>query len=959
MKNIVLKGCIVVFTVAFFWISAPAQTTYRSLTWGYDEGVPTQSRFYHIMQEDDGGYLWFATSTGVIRFDGIDFSLFDTENSDLPANFVRTLFKDSKKRLWYGSGTDGFGTFLSDTTLVFSKPGYIRGYEETPEGVLWVATDGNGLWKVDLRKDAATRQPRQVFFEELGIYILDLFVGRNGDLHVATVNGIFTIRGDRLITYPQTVESPVYSVWADSSGEIWYGNEQGLHQLKGDRPEPVRFTSPPPRPAVIQIIEHPNEEMLVLTDQALYTLQEDRLVPVYEAEEQVLTCLTTDHEGNIWIGTEIHGIIQLIPSNISTIDKDDGLPGSLTTVVTQGRDGTVYVGTTSGLAIMDASDTTIEILFEESMITSVLSDDQNRTWVALRGQGLRLLDENEVQSFTAENGLLSTAVWTLYQDKQGKIWAGGATGIMTYSEEEGWQEARQIQEKLMNSDVRVIRQTSAGDLWVGTSYGLHAFMEDTTHVYTTYQGLKSAVILDIVETSDNMVWIATMGGGLYRFSGNELKPVPETVTGSDIVRIIPVGEDLWLAGNKGITGVNLRALNDGLDGNGNFPDVIRFERSDELPGEIFGTVQPSGWYKDNGELWFPTTRGMVRFRPEVEKLQPPPPPIKINYVIVGVDTLYDPANLEIPHTRDRIDISYTAFSYANPGAVTYSYRLADFDEDWSDVGSRRTAVYTNLPPGDYKFEVTARIGDGPRSTLPASVPVTIIPAFYETFWFRASVAVGILLIMWGAYAWRINALKRLEQLRVRIANDLHDEIGSNLGSIALRSRMLSRRTTSEEEQKNLMEIDRISRQTAVGMRDIIWLINPEKDQMEDLQFKLKQIASQLLVDIPFKFYADTQSQKRALSLHTRRNTVFIFKEILHNIIKHSGAEKVEIRLSHQAGKLILFVSDNGRGFDPSGIDGEGIGLKSINKRCDEINARLQIDSSPAEGTRFDIRIPIT
>lgn len=959
MKNIVLKGCVLVFTIAFLWTSAPAQTTYRSLTWGYDEGIPTQSRFYQIMQEDNGGYLWFATVKGAVRFDGIDFSLYYTGNSDLPANLVRTLFKDSKKRLWYGSGTDGFGTFLSDTTLAFSKPGYIQGYEETPEGVLWIGTDGNGLWKMDLRNDAAKPEPQQVFFEELGIYILDLFVGRNGDLHVATVNGIFTIRGDRLITYPQALESPVYSVWADSSGEILYGNENGMYRLKGDRPEPVRFTSPPLRPAVTQIIAHPKESVLALTDQALYTLQEDRLVPVFEAGEQVLTCLTTDHEGNIWIGTETHGVIQLVPSNISTIDKDDGLPGTVTTVVTQGRDGIVYVGTTSGLAILDSSNSTIETLFEESMITSVLSDDQNRIWVALRGQGIRLIDNDGVRSFTAQRGLLSTAVWTLYQDKHGKIWAGGATGIATYSEEYGWQEARQIQDQLLNSDVRVIRQTSAGNLWVGTSYGLHIFMEDTTHVYTNHQGLKSAVILDIVETSENLVWIATMGGGLYRFSGNELKPVPESVTGSDIARIIPVGDDLWLAGNEGITGVNLRALNDGLDGNGNFPDVTRFEQSEEMPGEILGSVQPSGWYKDTGELWFPTSRGVVRFRPETEKLQLPPPPIRINYVIVGADTIHNPAFLEIPHSRDRIDISYTAFSYANPEGVTYSYRLADFDEDWSEVGNRRTAVYTNLPPGDYRFDVRARIGDGPLSTESASVPVTIIPAFYETFWFRVFLAVGILLILWAAYAWRINALKRLEQLRVRIANDLHDEIGSNLGSIALRSRMLSRRISSEEEQKNLLEIDRISRETAVGMRDIIWLINPEKDLMEDLRFKLKQIASQLLVDIPFEFHADTQNKQRALSLHTRRNTVFIFKEILHNIIKHSEADKVVIRLSYQVGSLMLLVSDNGKGFDFFGVDGEGIGLKSISKRCEEINARLQIDSYPGEGTRFDIHIPIT
>jgi len=255
--------------------------------------------------------------------------------------------------------------------------------------------------------------------------------------------------------------------------------------------------------------------------------------------------------------------------------------------------------------------------------------------------------------------------------------------------------------------------------------------------------------------------------------------------------------------------------------------------------------------------------------------------------------------------------------------------------------------------------VKARIGNGPYSTEFGSIELMIIPAFYETWWFRLLVISGLGLMLWGVYAWRINALKKVEQLRVRIANDLHDEIGSNLGSIALRSRMLSRRITSGEDQKNLLEIDRISRQTAVAMRDIVWLINPEKDQLEALRFKLKQIASQLLVDIPYEFHTDIDNKDQVVPLHIRQNMIFIFKEMLHNIIKHSGANKVEISFFRRKNSMMLSASDNGKGFDPSGVDGDGIGLNSIRRRCDEMNARLQIESCGEEGTRFEILIPIT
>lgn len=933
-----------------------AQGTYQAKYWNYDDGLPTQTFRGDILQSSEG-YLWFSASGGILRFDGVNFTLLNKANSQLAGNSILTLFKDSGERWWYGIEGKGFGAFSDDTTLTFSDPSYVKTYAEMPRGTLWIGTDGDGLWQVDLNAD--TLAPRQAFPDEIGLYINELSAGASNELHIAAGNGLYTIRNDSLIAHRVTQGISVFSAWPNPDGSIWYGTAEGLHQLKNEHSRYIDFPSQPEIPLIRQVTGYQGG-VLALTDHALYLYHEGRLKSIFETDDKVFVSMGTDHEGGIWLGTEVNGLIRLIPSTVRMFGKESGLPAEISTVVTQSKEGTIYIGTTSGLAVLDPGSSTIRTLFEGSLVTSVLADRQNRIWVALRGEGIRLLEENNVRSFTAREGLLSTAIWTFYEDEKGRIWAGGATGVSTYSAQHGWQENSEVNEMLLNRDVRTIRRTQSGTLWMGTSYGLHAFQEDTVHVYATEHGLKSALILDIADTDDGSLWVATKDGGLHRLKDGQIKHIPESLTGSQISRIIPVGQYLWLAGNKAVIGIKSSALTRWLDQEGELPDQIRFDQNNGFEGEIFGTLQPSGWQMQNGELWFPTSRGIAMFQPDAESLHLPPPPVTLNYAIVGTDTLYNPSALEIPHTRDRIDISYTGFSFTNPDAVSYSYKLTGFDQKWNQAGNRRTAIYTNLPPGDYQFEVKARIEQGSFSPDVASIPVTVIPAFYETIWFRAAVGFGILLILWGGYTYRINNLKRLERLRVRVANDLHDEIGSNLGSIVLRSRLLSQSDSiSGKQQQHLTEIGRISRQTAVSMRDIIWLINPEKDRLDDLQNKLKQITEQLLVDVSFEFNTKGDVSREGIPLHVRRNTIFIYKEILHNILKHANAASVEIDFINYQKKLTLLVKDDGKGFHKNGFTEDGIGLKSMQQRANDMNARLQIDSSPGNGTTVDIVIPVT
>ncbi len=941
-----LLGCL----IHFLPDSVMAQQTYRAVKWTYKKGLPTQSGINSILQTSNG-YLWFAADKGVIRFDGLHFTAFKQNNNQLSAGQFNTLFEDSRQRLWVGS-EKGFGTIFGDTAYYFSEPGYVKKFAEYPKGTLWIGTNGSGLWKMNLKSDTMTsvrmHKPRFRF-------INDLFVSPGGKLYIAANSGLFILSNDTLINYPGTKNKRILSVWAEKDGNIWYGTGSGLFVSNKHKTTQVNFIAPPRNPSIIDIAETPSKQVLILAMHTLYLVKNHSLIPVYKAGQQILASIGPDFEGNIWLGTPNQGLIQLIPTKIYSVSTQNGLPASLTSSITQAGDGTVYVATENGLAIFKPNSIKAQTRFTGSTVTSVLADRDNRVWVAFAMKGIRLIKNNRVHSF---KGLKGKTFWAIYEDKDGRIWAGGQLGVFLYSRKGGWQAAKDINRWLSNSDVRVIRRTSSGTLWVGTSYGLDAFHDDTVNVFTTDQGLKSAVILDIAEKPKGTIWIGTKGGGLNRLQNGKVEPVPISLTGNTVYRIIPVDSTLWISSDKGITAIDITALNNQLDHGGSMPAVIHFDRSNGLKGEVFGTVQPSGWLMQNGDLWFPTVAGVVVIPSKIQQKSKKAPPILINYLAVGGDTLDNTNNIRISRGRKQISIAYTGFSFSRPKAVMYAYRLKVFDTGWNDVGNRRTAIYTNLPPGKYQFRVKARIGSGPYSVKPASILFTIVPAFYQTLWFKFLVACLLILIVWGSYTYRMANIRKLQQLRVDIASDLHDEIGSNLGSIALRSKMLSKNTAlSDKVQHNLLEIDRISRQTSVSMRDIIWLINPEKGQIIDLKDKLKQIAVQLLVNINFNFTM-TGNYKKEIPLELRRNILAAYKEILHNIIKHAKASRVEIKVEALTKKIIIKVEDNGVGFDQSRVETDGIGLQSMQRRTERLKGSLNIDTAPGGGASIKLSIPI-
>jgi signal transduction histidine kinase len=304
-----------------------------------------------------------------------------------------------------------------------------------------------------------------------------------------------------------------------------------------------------------------------------------------------------------------------------------------------------------------------------------------------------------------------------------------------------------------------------------------------------------------------------------------------------------------------------------------------------------------------------------------------------------------------------LEFHYAALGFRAPEENRYKYKLEGLDSDWVDAGHRHIAHYDNIYPGKYRFRVVACNSDGVWNEIGATVAVVLLPHIWQNWWFEPA----LLAIVGGGLVvlYRIILLRRreIEQLRIRIAADLHDEIGSNLASIALLSQ-LGEKVPDKAGYSELSEIHRIALLTVNGIREIVWFINPDYDTMAEMIARMRDVAAQMLIGLDYTFDSPGASGGGKLSPEFRRNLFLIFKEILHNIVKHSQARRVQISLSEAQNIVCLRVADDGVGFNPAAIK-RGHGVRNLRLRAGQLGGTVEIGPGQAGGTLIMVAVRVT
>ncbi|KAB2659730.1 MAG: hypothetical protein DVB31_15460, partial [Verrucomicrobia bacterium] len=691
----------------------------------------------------------------------------------------------------------------------------------------------------------------------------------------------------------------------------------------------------------------------------------------------------------------------------------DGLPDDDVWSVHEGTDGTLWVGSSRGAARRRGE--RFESIREETWpgvawCRALWASRPGEVWFGFQGFGIVRENQGTNQPPLSHAMLEDAGINCLYGDRSGRLWIGNGHGAFSWTD--GRMEPWPV--VLPPGDgppsVKVIHQDRRGKLWFGTArHGLVGWNNGTTSRFTRRDGLASDTVWAIHEDRDGVLWL---GGnqGLSRFvppvhtgTGEATKASHAEVFafgprhGLPDETINQVLEDdagfLWLATLRGILRVGRTELGSVARGKAGGAVVSMFGTADGMESsETNGESQPAGCKTRDGRIWFPTTRGVTVFDPATLPRAEQAPTAVIEEAMADDrvllrDGVRDPdrqpgrsgargaaapgtgqARIESGQAR-LVRFRFTAPTFVNAGRARFRHRLLGLDEAWRDAGEERAANFTNLKPGDYTFEVTACNAHGVWQESPDRFSFTLVPAFAQTVWFPVSIASASLGLVVGIAGWRLRWQRRslrAEQAaavadeRSRIARDLHDELGTALTGVGLELEVLRRAAVAPQSDR-LAEAAARTRTLAERMREVVWAVNPRCDTIPSLALFLEQHAVPFLrsAGIACRLDYPEELPRIPLAAQLRHQLALGVRETLTNVVRHSHATEVWLRLRLAHEWLVVEVADNGRGFDTAKPGaGEEHGLSNLRARLAALGGRFECRSQPGRGTHVSFHVPI-
>lgn len=353
----------------------------------------------------------------------------------------------------------------------------------------------------------------------------------------------------------------------------------------------------------------------------------------------------------------------------------------------------------------------------------------------------------------------------------------------------------------------------------------------------------------------------------------------------------------------------------------------------------------------DSQVFIGGSEGLFRYDIRRHPSHPPSYAAFVRQVVLKEDSVLHTGSVPtIDYEWNSLTIHFSAASFYDEDVTLYSHRMDGLDEQWSSWSPLNRKEYANLFEGRYRFHVRARDANSHVSRTD-TFEFIVAPPWYRTWWFGLSALIAVMAVLWAAYRYRVGQLLRVERLRLQIASDLHDDVGSSLSKIALYSGLAESGVKDVEGRSLLKEIGRLSRETIATMSDIVWAIDARND--EDLAVRMRELAYELLTPRGIVLTFDVRLEGE-LPADVRQNVYLIFKEALHNIVKHSNARDVRISALRDNGRLRLTVADNGEGIPADHRQGHG--LRNMRMRAERIGGRLSIDHR--QGTTVELSVSI-
>ena len=984
--------------LAFNACASDLGTGWLDRAWQTDDGMPDNG-VVGVTQAPDG-YLWVATGGGLVRFDGIRFQRSPQEEW---RGSLRALHTDNHGAIWLGMDhgrvvcleTGGARVF----TVTDGLPNLIAAVVVHDEsGAVWIGyTSGEDVARIQNGK--VTR-----------------FGTTNGLpgsgrcwLAIDTKGQVWFARGTRVGQIKDgefhgglRLNDPVTRIHAAKSGGLWLcAGGHLLHWTEGSEPEkrtvlPSGFSGADVR-ALLE--DHAGAVWVGTVGTGLWRWDGVDWVRVHTSHAEI-TCLAEDREGDLWVGTTGGGLNRVRPRLLEVLGSEAGLPFESLRSVAEDASGAMWTTTASGALLRQQTNGwVIESAgtnWTGSRATCVTADRRGGVWVGTENAGLYQVRPGPLRNWQRRDGLASDFIRALLVGTDGDLWIATDNTNRLHRLRDGI--IHPLNTPARAHALRAMAQDAEGTIWLGSSWGELLRVEgDAVAEHPATQLARRAAIRCLLATPDRSLWIGYAGGGLGHLkSGHYTKITPAEGLAED--QVSQMLEDnsgrLWLAGPHGFSRISQAELLSFCEGRSQRVHAISYGT-----GEVMSSPQavcdfyPGALRSRDGRLWFATRKGLALVHTENLRDNPEPPPVFIERAAVDgrIVAWHDSrwlnredrariarssalgTGLRILPSHHRIDFEFTAPSLPASENVRFRYRLEGFDKDWTEVGTPRTATYSRLPAGDYRFRVLACNNTGVWNETGATLPFAVAPFFWQTWWFRLGLISGFALLVGGTVRyWSQRRLRRelelmkhreaLEKERARIARDLHDDLGSSLTEINFLGGFSEAAEAEPAELRARFDniVERTQRMTR-SLDEIVWAVNPANDTLKATANYLCSRAQESLRagNVRCRLAVANDLPELTLPSEARHNLLLAVIEAVTNAMKHAEASAVCLHFAVQGRNLVICVEDNGKGFDPAVVRDGRNGLANMRRRCRELGGECVIDSMVGKGTAVEFTLPLS
>jgi signal transduction histidine kinase/ligand-binding sensor domain-containing protein len=970
-------------------------TQYLHTSWRTQDGS-APAGIEAIAQTLDG-YLWLsADSQGMYRFDGVRFLPWTLSSDGKTINAIVNVYGDQAGGLWA----------LGEREIIHLKRGVVTSHfnldglqqfqqiSEDPDGSLWVVRGRTAVSDAPLCR--ITDRAVKCFGKSDGVPISP------ADSLLADGKGGFWLGGQTELVHWHDGVSEMYRIEALQSNTGQNGIASLAHGPDGSLWVGIQA-------------EGPGLGLGQLNEGAVKPF----VTPTFDGSKVVVNAMIFDHDGTLWVGTVGKGVFRIHGNVVDHYQQTDGLSSDSVLTLFEDREGIVWTVTTNGIdSFRDPSVTTFSARegLGADAAAGVLASRDGTIWVANAGSLDHIGKNGTISSIRTGAGLPGHQVTSLLEDRAGNLWVGVDDGLYLFKngrfrrlpepnhqplgmvvgmteDNDGdiWAECLsnprklvrirdfQVREEFPASQIppghslasdphggiwiatkkgdialfrngvletkfplnpggapfnRQIMSMADGSILAGSENGLVEWRQGKVHRMTTKNGLPCNSVISFIEDNENRWWLHT-GCGVVQLPDSELQR--------------------WRANPEAVVQTRVYDVLDGARPTG---------------GPSFNAAA----YSSDGRVWFAT--GFVVEMVDPSRLSQKALPAETYIESVTVDRKEFPAtdNLKLsPHPRD-LQIDYTSPTFLIPQKVRFRYRLDNYDRDWHDVGTRRQAFYTDLPPGKYSFRVVASNSDGVWNDSAAKLDFSVTPAYYQTNWFRALCALFLLALLWVAYQWRVRQLRHQFEMmldarvgeRTRIARELHDTLLQSFHGLLLRFQtafqLLPERPV-EAKEKLGSAIEQAAEAITEG-RDAVQGLRDSTIQTNDLALAISTLGEELAADSAGHrpaFRVAVEGQSRDLHPILRDEVYKIAAEALRNAFLHADAKQVEVEIRYDNERFRLRVRDDGKGIDPAILSQQGkerhFGLPGMRERATLIGGKLTVWSEVDAGTEMELRVP--